>query len=299
MRNSKKGTGKSTRPRPAPLEARAAHEIKKGNPDSRLLTGPVSNGVKCPRAVIFDLDNTLTESFQPPTPDVANRLYKLLELIPVAVMSGASFDRMEQYLLPSFGEHVDKTRLYLFTDTASQCFTWKDGAWQNLYKFSFKKEEYGTIIRAIKEGLEQTGITKGDVIYGNQFLARDTQITLAAIGIDAPIEMKEAWDPDGAKRKKMKKFLDAKLPGFNVLLGGRTAIDITRTGIDKAHGVLWFAQHLKTTPGKLIFVGDAFYPGGNDAIVIPTGIETIPVAGHREVAKVIDKILTACNPKSK
>ena len=36
----------STRPRPAPLEARATHEIVKRNPDSRLLTGPVSNGVE-------------------------------------------------------------------------------------------------------------------------------------------------------------------------------------------------------------------------------------------------------------
>ena len=46
MSQSKINIAKSSRPRPAPLEARAAHEILKGNPDSRLLTGPVSNGVK-------------------------------------------------------------------------------------------------------------------------------------------------------------------------------------------------------------------------------------------------------------
>lgn len=37
---------KNTRPRPAPLEARAKTSVKKQKPDSRLLTGPASNGVK-------------------------------------------------------------------------------------------------------------------------------------------------------------------------------------------------------------------------------------------------------------
>src|SRR3989338_2166270 len=41
----------NARTRPAPLEARAKTYIKKQKPDSRLLTGPVSNGVKKARDI--------------------------------------------------------------------------------------------------------------------------------------------------------------------------------------------------------------------------------------------------------
>ena len=47
---------KSTRPRPAPLEARAQTSVKKQKPDSRLLTGPASNGMRkrtYKKAVVF------------------------------------------------------------------------------------------------------------------------------------------------------------------------------------------------------------------------------------------------------
>ncbi|MEK7132914.1 MAG: HAD-IIB family hydrolase [Patescibacteria group bacterium] len=270
-------------------------------PTSRAITnaalgdgGRASNGVRCPRAVVFDLDNTLSESFQPPAPHVAERLRKLLKLMPVAIMSGASLSRMEQDLLPSLSGDISKAELYLFTDTASQCFTSKNGGWSNLYKNALTEDECATIIRLVKEGLLETAITQGAPLYGDQFLARDTQITFSAIGTYAPAGEKVLWDPLGTKRKKLVQFLAPKLPGFNILLGGRTAIDITRKGIDKAYGVQWLAKRLGLKPSEMLFVGDALYPGGNDAIVIPTGIQTIDVAGPHETAKVIDELLAAC-----
>ena len=44
----------------------------------------------------------------------------------------------------------------------------------------------------------------------------------------------EIWDPDFAKRKKMKELLDKLIPEFSVRLGGTTSVDITKPGIDKA-----------------------------------------------------------------
>jgi phosphomannomutase len=254
-----------------------------------------SNGVKCPRAVLFDLDNTIAESFQPPGSHVASRLHELLKRMPVAIMSGASFERMEKDLLPALPHDADLSRLYLFTDTASQCFIWKNGEWLNLYKHAFTEDECSIIIRLVKDGLEETAITEGAPLHGGQFLARDTQITFSAIGTYAPAEEKAAWDPSGEKRKKLIRFLEPKLPGFNVLIGGRTAIDITRKGIDKAYGAKWLARRLGIEPSKMLFIGDALSHGGNDAIVIPTGIQTIEVAGPHETASVIDKILASCS----
>lgn len=256
---------------------------------------PISNGVRCPRAVVFDLDNTLSASFHPPEPDVAERLRKLLKLMPVAVMSGASLSRMEETLLPSLPGDLSKTELYLFTDTAAQCFIHRDSGWQNLYKHAFTENESETIIRLVKEGLVETAITEDAPLYGDQFLARDTQITFSAIGTYAPAEEKAIWDPQGAKRDKLIRFLEPKLPEFNIMKGGRTAIDITRKGIDKAYGVKWLAKHLGFEARDMLFVGDELSSGRNDACVIPTGIQTMEVAGPHETAKVIDEILSSCS----
>src|SRR3989344_6021612 len=207
-------------------------------------TRPVSNGVKrCPCAVLFDLDNTIAESFKPLSSDVANGLHELLKLMPVAIMSGASFERMEQDLLPALPRDADVSRLYLFPDTAAQCYICEAGAW---------------------------------------------------LGVDAPPELKLAWDPSRAKREKLKHVLDQKLTGLDIRISGRTAIDVTAREIDKAHGVKWLAQRLGVEPSEMLFVGDDLSMGGNDAVVIPTGIQTIEVKTPHEAASAIDNILASC-----
>lgn len=248
----------------------------------------------CPRAVLFDLDNTIAESFQPPGDHVASRLHKLLKLMPVAIMSGASFERMEKDLLPALPKDADMNRLYLFSDTAAQCYIFDAGAWKSIYKLSFTKDEYEKIMLVCKESIKETGILKDAPCWGDLFLARDTQITFAGLGVDAPPNEKAAWDRDSSKRGKLKQVLDERLPGLDIRISGRTAIDITRKGVNKAYGVGWFAKRLGVSPSEMLFVGDALYPGGNDAIVIPTGIQTVDVAGPHETAGIIDELLAVC-----
>jgi len=254
----------------------------------------VQNVKKCPHAVLFDLDNTVAESFQPPAPEVAKGLRELLKRMPVAIMSGASFERMEKDLLSALPRNADLSRLYLFSDTAAQCYAYEAGAWQSVYKIAFAKEEYEKIMQACKEAIRETGVLQDAPCWGALFLARDTQITFSGLGVDAPSDVKREWDKDSSKRAKLKRALDEKLEGLDIRISGRTAIDITRTGIDKAYGVRWLAKHLGFAPSEMLFVGDALFPGGNDAIVIPTGIQTIEVAGPHETAEVMGKVLAAC-----
>ena len=249
---------------------------------------------KCPRAVIFDLDNTLAESFQAPKPDVAGGLHKLLGLMPVGIMSGASFSRMEEDLLPLFPQDTDKINLYLFPDTAAQCYVWQDNSWRSIYKFAFTKNEYAKIMRTFNEAIEKTRVLEGAPRWGDLFLARDVQVTFAGLGVNAPPEEKAKWDPDREKRKKLKNYLEQKLSGLDIRISGRTAIDITGKDVDKAHGVKWLAKHLGIPPSEMIFVGDDLSSGGNDAVVIPTGIQTVQVSGPHETAAVIDSILASC-----
>ena len=99
---------------------------------------------------------------------------------------------------------------------------------------------------------------------GAQIEDRGSQITFSALGQQAPIDAKEKWDPDFAKRKKVKRKLDKSLSEFSVQMGGATSIDITKPGIDKAYGIHKLHQTLNIKISEMIFVGDALFEGGND-----------------------------------
>ncbi|MBI4068285.1 HAD hydrolase family protein, partial [Candidatus Kaiserbacteria bacterium] len=113
------------------------------------------------------------------------------------------------------------------------------------------------------------------------------------LGVDAPAEKKRVWDPDRAKRAKLKAFLDKRLSrfSFDIRISSRTAIDITNSGIDKALGVRWLAERLGVEPKEMLFVGDDLKPHGNDAIVIPTGIQIRETSGPEETARIIEEII--------
>jgi phosphomannomutase len=63
---------------------------------------------------------------------------------------------------------------------------------------------------------------------------RGSQITLSALGQQAPVEEKKKWDPDYTTRKKIKAILDTLIPQFSVRMGGATSIDVTKLGVDEA-----------------------------------------------------------------
>ncbi len=249
---------------------------------------------KCPRAILFDLDNTLAESFQTLEPETAKDIQALLARVPVAIMSGATFERMQEHVLSALPLGTNLANLYLFPDTASRCYTYSSHAWQRTYNHVFTPDEYANVIGVLKEGLEKTGMLKGAPQYGERILARENQVTLAAIGVDATPEAKAAWDPTRKKRAKLRRFLKKRLPGFDIRISGRTAIDITRQGIDKAHGVRWLADHIGVNTKEMLFIGDDLKPGGNDAVVITTGVRTREVSGPKQTARIVKELCALC-----
>lgn len=248
-----------------------------------------------PRAVVFDLDNTLALAFERLSPRTTAGLSKLLERIPVAIMSGATIERMKEYVLPTLPEGTNLANLYLFPNTGASCYVCNKGEWQRAYNHTFTKQEFDAAVKAVSEGMEKTGILKDMPQWGERVVARDTQITFAGLGVDAPAEEKRAWDPDRTKRAKLKAFLDEKLAGFDfdIRISSRTAIDITKAGINKALGVRWLAEHLGLEPKDMLFVGDDLGERGNDAVVIPTGIQVRETSGPEETAAIIEELIAA------
>jgi membrane-associated protein len=244
-----------------------------------------------PSAVIFDLDDTLTEAFKAPSPEITSRLHRLMKHVPVAIMSGASHKRLKEHIIETLPHDIDKSRLYIFPDTAAQCFSFKNGDWKQEYSYMIDAEDREMIVSTIESVVTKLKHFKHIANVREHVIVRDAQITFTALP-NADDREKMVWDPRGKKRVKLSKILQKKLPQFEVLSVARTSIDITKKGIDKAFGVRWFASELNVKPEDMLFVGDALFPGGNDFVVMKTKIETKQVVNPSETAVIIDKLLS-------
>lgn len=245
---------------------------------------------KQPRAVIFDLDDTLAESFQPPEVRVLEKLFQLAERTPVAIMSGAAFKRIERDILQRVPHKADASNLYAVSDNGARCDVWKGDRWETAYSFPLDASERDEITKAIEEAVAESAIFNGES-KEYRVIDRETSVAFAALEDGATKTKKSTWDPNFIKRPKLAEILRTKLPGYEILIGGKTTIDIVRKGISKAYGVEWFSKKLGIPSSEMLFIGDAFYEGGNDAVVIPTGIQTHTTTGPEETEKMIDEML--------
>ena len=219
------------------------------------------------------------------------RLAKLLERMPVAIISGAGFDRIQKDFLSVLDHSHQVSQLYVFPNSAAQALRWIDG-WHEIYNITLSIEERSKIRAAISAAAIELPVIRDANVYGDQIADREAQIAFTVVGLDAPQEYKREWDPDAGKRRIIRDYLMPLLPEFEIRTGGASTIDITRKDINKGYGVLWLAKELACEPHEMLYVGDALYEGGNDAAVIPTGIQTRQVSGPSETEQVIDELLT-------
>ena len=247
----------------------------------------------CPRAAIFDLDDTLAESFRPPKPSMVSKLGALLERIPVSIMSAAGFPRIEADFLHKLTDSPRIDSFYVFPNSSAQCFVHERGEWHSAYDLLLSEEQRRTIRAALEESVGEIRLELNPK-YEPVIIDRDVQIAYAALGLGATEEDKRAWDPDKSKRKKLKAALERRLPDYEILIGGKTTMDITHKGINKAYGVEWLSKKLDIPASEMLYVGDAFYEGGNDTVVVPTGIQTRSVSSPSETEGVIDELLKVC-----
>lgn len=252
------------------------------------------NADMCPRAVIFDLDGTLAPHLESPAPEMTARLRKLLDLVPVAILSSASFERIQKRVLPVLPPETNIRNLYILPSTGTQCYVQHDGAWRCEYELAFTDDEKARIRAVVADVILNARIVEPSEVRGEQFIDSSSQITIALLGIGAAREARAAWDPDRTKRQRLKTALEKMLPEFDIAFGGQSSIDIVQRGMDKAYGVRWLSDRLGVEPSEIVFVGDAFYPGGNDHAVIKTGVQTIEVSDPSETENVIDKLCAVC-----
>ncbi len=249
--------------------------------------------------VIFDLDGTLAESKAKLDDEMAELLVKLLDKKKVAVISGGMFSQFEKQFLSNLPASVNQLKnLFLLPTTGTRLYAWKesgiekDGAtlsagWHKGYAENISPEERKTIIENIEEAWAETGYELPEKIYGERIEDRESQITLSALGQDAPLELKKAWDPKKEKRQNLVNILKQKIPNFDVSMGGSTSIDVTMKGVNKAYGIHKLQDFLNIPLENMLFVGDEVIPDGNDYSVKLAGVDCIQVSGKEETKNLI------------
>lgn len=243
------------------------------------------------KLIVFDLDGTLAESKTSLDAEMATLLTALVGIVNVAVISGGSWQQFKQQLLSNLPDNERLKHLSLLPTCGTRFYQYETG-WELLYAEDFTNEEKEKIERALEKVIEASDFQTNE-IWGEVIEDRESQITFSALGQQAPIEKKKNWDPDFAKRKKMKAALDVLIPEFSVRLGGTTSVDITKPGIDKAYGIRKLRDTLGIAIEEMIFIGDALFPGGNDYPAKEAGVLSIQVRDHNESKRVIEAII-AC-----
>ena len=241
--------------------------------------------------VAFDLDGTLAESKQPLQEPMGEALANLLEVAHVAVISGGDWPQFEKQVASRLPERADRTKLWLMPTTGTKLYRFDD-EWRAVYAELFEDEEKQKILKAFDESLEATGFVP-ELTWGERIEDRGSQITFSALGQEAPIDAKHSWDPDFAKRKVIQADLRQRLPGLSINMGGATSIDITREGVDKAYGLKKLNEASGIALDKMMFIGDAIFPGGNDYPAKELGLDTVRVRDPQETLSVVAAIV-AC-----
>jgi phosphomannomutase len=240
----------------------------------------------------FDLDDTLAPSKSSLPPRMAGLFAQLLDVVQVCVISGGQFGQFESQLIaglpasatPLFG------KLHLLPTCGTQYYRYADG-WKQQYAENLTEEQKSLALGVVETNAKALGRWESHT-WGPILEDRGSQITFSALGQDAPVDAKKAWDPTGAKKESLRSAVAALLPELEVRSGGSTSVDITRKGIDKAYGMRKLADLTHIPIDRMVFIGDRLDEGGNDYPVKATGVRTFAVTDWEDTADFVEDFIS-------
>lgn len=252
------------------------------------------------KLIAFDLDGTLAPSKSTLPTRMAELINQLLEKYEVCIISGGKYELFQRQVLTQITNSPELlVKLHLMPTSGTRYYTYdmQSNDWKLNYAEDFSADEKKQIIKALAEGLEESGY-KADKTYGETIEDRDSQITLSILGQeivaelgDEGVRIKEEWDPDGSKKLKIRNLIAPKIPNFEVRTAGTTSIDVTKPGIDKAYGMKRLMEITGYQKSEILFFGDKIIEGGNDFAVYKADIDCIAVRNWEDTAREVEVLI--------
>lgn len=247
-----------------------------------------------PKLVIFDLDGTLAESKQPLSTEMAALLTTLLATTRVAVISGGALPQFMSQIVAQLPPTTNLSYFYLLPTSGAALYEFENNEWKKVYEERLTEDQMWFIDTAMRQAIIETGVIDlSTPSYDERIEHRGSQVTLSALGQKAPVNLKMAWDPDHSKREALRVAIAKRLPEYLVKIGGKTSVDVTKIGIDKAFGVRKLCERLQIKESDALYVGDELVAGGNDEAVFKTGVQTKEVKNPTETTHLIESLLAS------
>lgn len=261
-----------------------------------------------PSLVAFDLDDTLAPSKTAMPAPMARALCGLLEVVPVCIISGGQIGQFRNQVLARLeatpaqlaGLHLMPTcgtRYYAYemSDHGQQVPSGRadqpggsgqggQDPWRLVYANDLTPEQVREGFEVVEAEARRLGLWE-ERTWGPALEDRGSQITFSALGQEAPLEAKAAWDPSGEKKNRLRSAVAARLPELEVRSGGSTSVDITLKGVDKAYGMRRLAQITGIALEDMLFIGDRLDPEGNDYPVKALGVPCWAVTGWQDTVE--------------
>ncbi len=246
------------------------------------------------KIIAFDLDGTLAPSKSPLPDEMSEVLNELLTKFQVCVISGGKFEQFEKQLLGNLKADPTKLEaLHIMPTCGTRYYRYDvvQKAWEKVYAEDFSEEQKKKIISALNKGLDDLKMRETK-LWGDIIEDRGSQVTLSALGQEAPVDAKEEWDPDQTKKAKLRTYIAELIPEFEVRAGGTTSIDVTKLGIDKAYGMQKLMDMLEVSKEEIVFFGDRLNEGGNDYPVKAMGIDSLEVSNWQDTVLALRALLS-------
>jgi hypothetical protein len=249
------------------------------------------------RLVAFDLDDTLAHSKMPLDEEMAVALAQLLNRYEAAIISGGQLSQFQSQVLSRLANQpASQCTLHLLPTCGTQYYRMEPGTRPEQLVRVYRRDLAADLRRQAIETIEKTARELGFWAvspWGNIIEDRGTQVTFSALGQQAPLAAKRAWDPDGSKKSALVKALRERLSQLEVRSGGATSVDVTARGVDKAYGIRSLLESTGYTPRNLVFLGDRLDERGNDYPVLSTGVPCQAVGGPEDTLDWMRRLLAS------
>jgi HAD superfamily hydrolase (TIGR01484 family) len=244
------------------------------------------------KLIAFDLDDTLSVTKSSISPRMGELLMQLLEHYDVCVISGANVQQLQKQVtdhLSTEPHHLERLHLMPTCGTRYYRFDTTLDDWKMQYSNEPSVEQKQEAFKVLETVAKELNLWP-ESPYGDVIEDRGSQVTLTALGQDAPADAKYAWDPTGEKKLAIRDAAAPLLPELEVRAAGTTSVDVTLKGIDKAYGMKKLIEHVGVTKDEILFIGDKLEEGGNDYPVKSVGVDTIAVEKWEDTALVIETL---------
>jgi phosphomannomutase len=224
-----------------------------------------------PKALLFDMDGTLTDARKLITEDVVESLFKIPTGTKRHLVTGSDMAKIEEQipnnLLLNIFDRVyacNGTRVYncnLDMDDETRALE-PDLIHSTTLLDHYSEADINHIINVL---LETAYKTHTKIKTGTFIEWRESQINFSVVGRNCTSDQREdyvRWDKKSGERDKIVESLRQTFKGWGLSfrLGGQISIDITREGWDKSYAF----QNMIETPDQCVFFGDKICKDGND-----------------------------------